>query len=90
MALVMVPEAGPHPGPTHLGSVLSPSPAFSLWWLGSHSLVAPSPIPSQYGFYFCGFNKNFISSSGFGWWGQWSWGLVSACIIPLPGPGWAV
>lgn len=85
MALVMAPEAGPFE-PAQPGSVLSP-PCPSLWWFGSYSLVVPFPSPSQYGFYFCGFNKNFTSSSGLGWWGQCSWGLVSTYIYSFPSSG---
>ena len=80
MALVMALEARP-PGSCSLNPILS------LWWPGSHSLVAPFPSPSQYCFYFCGFNKNFTSSSGLGRWGQCSWDLVSACVYASPNSG---
>lgn len=71
MALVRAPE------PAQLGSVLCPvTPPLSFLlspvaWLPL--LGGPYPSPSRYGFYFCGFNKNFTNYSGLGWWGQWSW-----------------
>lgn len=59
MALVMAPEAGPLEPAQPIGPV-SPAHPPPVAWLPL--LGTPFPSPSQYGFYFCGFNKNFTSS----------------------------
>lgn len=60
MALVMAPEAGPLEPAQPIGLVSPAHPPLVAWL---PLLGTPFPSPSQYGFYFCGFNKNFTSSS---------------------------
>lgn len=68
--LYPLPSAHPH-APTPGGLIPSP------WW--PHSLA-----PHDNGFYFCGFNKNYTSSSGLAGGGPWSWGLVASSLNPNP------
>lgn len=90
MALVMAPEAGLPPSHSNLAlfSVLSCHPPLlsplllpPVAWFPL--LGGPYPSPSRYGFYFCGFNKNFTRYSGLGWWGQRSWGR-GLWLLPIP------